>query len=1137
MNKTAALESLSVESLVSQVTDEFLDRLDKGEQPKIEDYANRYPEIAMVLRQVLPALLVLRLPASDAAAPNHTPHFEQDVTGRLGDYRLVREVGRGGMGVVYEAQQISLGRRVALKVLPFAAALDAKQLQRFKNEAQAAAHLHHQNIVPVYAVGCERAVHFYAMQFIDGQTLAAMIRALRQQAGLEPQGENVPAANGLTGPYLPAPIVVPDASTQPAAALSTERSATGSAFFRSAAHLGMQAAAALEYAHQMGVVHRDIKPANLIVDGRGNLWITDFGLAHCQSQAGLTMTGDLMGTLRYMSPEQALAQRVIVDHRTDVYSLGATLYELITMEPVFAGSDRQELLRQIAFEDPRPPRSLNKEIPAELETIVLKAVEKNPADRYATAQELADDLERFLKDEPIRAKRPSVVQRLRKWARRHRPVVASTIVATAAVLAITIVTLTISLGNISGALIEKSAALEREKETTYLQRTALAGRELAAGNVGRAEELLDDCPERLRGWEWHFLKRQRYDKPAPMQHRATVIKVAFSPDGRQIASVDMDGAFEIRDPRTGQVLHTLERQALPNRARLVRGLAYSPDSRTLALARQDGTVRLWNATDGQPMQTLKGHEGPVWQVAFSPDSRTIISGSSDGTVRLWDVVSGKELRKFEGHPAPVKGVAFRPDGQSLIAACDDGTVKVWDRDAGRELFSFRGDLSSPWVARFSPDAGRLGWACMDGVVKVWDTTTGKLEINVQSNTHQCRAIVFHPDRKRIALAGFDGTVRLLDAATGREMLTIFAHHSPVADAAFSHDGTKIASGSYDHTLRIWDATRLPVGGPVTAHCVTLDTGHKEAVSGVDFSANGRWLASSSWDGTVKVWECDVAPDSVSMGQGRKPVLRHTLHGHKARVTGVVFSPDNRTLATGSLDKTVKLWDLQGPVGDSLTELRTIPTAERVLSLAFSADGRFLAAGQNIGIALYDPATGKEAAPFKRTPTPVPALAFNPVSGRLASASASDPAIRFWDTASQKELSEIRHYSNPNSSVAFSPDGNLIACQGRAQAAAEPAVTVWDAQTREVRHVLKGHALYVWKVAFSPDGRYLASGSWDSTIKIWDLKDSSVEPVTLRGHAGIIHGLDFNTDGSRLASGSGYAGNGEVKVWDALLWKK
>jgi serine/threonine protein kinase/Tfp pilus assembly protein PilF len=336
------------------------------------------------------------------------------VSGILGDFRLLREVGRGGMGIVYEAMQISLGRRVALKVLPFAATMDPRHLQRFQNEARAAASLHHTNIVPVYYVGCERGVHFYAMQFIDGQSLAAF---LEQQHGSSAN------SNQPTTAYAPASPDAPAAETAVQAAASTARQPRDRAYFRRVAEWGIQAAEALDHAHQLGIVHRDVKPANLLVDPTGRLWITDFGLAQMQSDSRLTVTGDLVGTLRYMSPEQALAKRVPIDQRTDVYALGATLYELLTLHPVFGGNDRQELLRQIAFEEPRPPRRLDRAVPAELEVIALKALEKNPAERYGTAQELADDLRRFLHDEPIRARRSSLARRARKWARRHRAAV------------------------------------------------------------------------------------------------------------------------------------------------------------------------------------------------------------------------------------------------------------------------------------------------------------------------------------------------------------------------------------------------------------------------------------------------------------------------------------------------------------------------------------------------------------------------------------------------------------------------------------------------------------------------------------------------------------------------------------------
>jgi serine/threonine protein kinase/Tfp pilus assembly protein PilF len=409
VNELTTAEEFSLEALVAQLADEYADALARGEQLRVEEYVGRYPQHANVIRNLFASLRLMHLsgsgPRGEAAAAG-----ELQPEGPLGDFRLVREVGRGGMGVVYEAEQISLGRRVALKVLPFAAALDATQLQRFKNEALAAAQLQHPNIVPVYAVGCERGVHYYVMQLVEGQTLAALIGAM---CHLARQEETAPQVQ----PALPA------RSTQNLAGASTDRSARDPAHSHLVASLGAQAAEALEHAHQLGVIHRDIKPANLLLDGQAKLWVTDFGLARLNGDPGLTLTGDLVGTVRYMSPEQTAGKHAVLDHRTDVYSLGATLYELLTLRPACDGRERQEVLRQVLAEEPKPPRRLNPGIPADLETIVLKTLEKSPSDRYATAGELADDLRRFLEDAPIRARRPTLGQRLRRWGRRHQPLV------------------------------------------------------------------------------------------------------------------------------------------------------------------------------------------------------------------------------------------------------------------------------------------------------------------------------------------------------------------------------------------------------------------------------------------------------------------------------------------------------------------------------------------------------------------------------------------------------------------------------------------------------------------------------------------------------------------------------------------
>ncbi len=477
---------------LSAVLVAVLEALDSGQGVDRAELLARHPEYAAELARFLDdqervdrCALPLRV-----ATLTRLPDSPLGPT-QLGDFRLLREVGRGGMGIVYEAVQESLGRRVALKVLPLAATLDPKRLQRFQNEARAAAGLHHTNIVPVYYVGCERGVHFYAMQFIDGRTLASVIADLRRQTG-----QAAPAAAGPepTAAYLPwRPAAPGNEPTPPVARQWTEVSVTSREYFCTVARLGVHAAEALDYAHQLGVVHRDIKPANLMVDGAGHVWVTDFGLAQVQhAEASLTATGDLVGTLRYMSPEQALAQRVVIDHRSDVYSLGATLYELLTLRPAVVGTDRQEVLRRIAFEEPLSPRRLNRHIPAELETVVLKSLEKAPQDRYAMAQELADDLRRWLDHRPVQARRPSWLRVAAKWTRRHR--------AAATAAAVCLLVCLVAVGGSVGWAVGQRRAREREAERKVLDTLEEALPRLRQGNpqdaaliaaVQRAKEQVD----------------------------------------------------------------------------------------------------------------------------------------------------------------------------------------------------------------------------------------------------------------------------------------------------------------------------------------------------------------------------------------------------------------------------------------------------------------------------------------------------------------------------------------------------------------------------------------------------------------------------------------------------------------------
>jgi serine/threonine protein kinase len=391
--------------------------------------------------------------------------------GVLGDYQILREIGRGGMGVVYEAEQVSLGRRVALKVLPAAAALDPKQLHRFQVEAHAAACLHHTHIVPIHAVGCERGIPFYVMQLIEGRSLAHLIRDLASHDGLEPA--HSAKRNGSTTLQRESDVTTADSPAPGRTILSggSSSSTRSRAYIHSVAELGVQAAEALEHAHQNGVLHRDIKPANLLLDPRGQLWVTDFGLARVPGDSPLTVTGDLLGTLRYMSPEQALSRRVLIDGRTDTYSLGVTLYELLTLRPAFSGKDRQEVLRRIAEEDPRPIRKINRSVPADLETIIHKAMAKEPEGRYRTAQEMAEDLRRFLGNQTIRARRPSAWEIVVKWGRRHPSLVASTLL---------ILCLLVSSLGVSTTLVRR----ERDEARRERQR--------AEANFALARQAVDD---------------------------------------------------------------------------------------------------------------------------------------------------------------------------------------------------------------------------------------------------------------------------------------------------------------------------------------------------------------------------------------------------------------------------------------------------------------------------------------------------------------------------------------------------------------------------------------------------------------------------------------------------------------------
>jgi WD40 repeat protein len=881
-------------------------------------------------------------------------------------------------------------------------------------------------------------------------------------------------------------------------------------FFRTVAQLGVQAAEALEHAHQLGIIHRDIKPANLLLDAGGRLWVTDFGLAHCQRQPGLTMTGDVLGTLRYMSPEQALAKRAAVDARTDVYSLGVTLYELLTLEPAYNGRDREEVLRQIALEEPRLPGRWNKAVPAELETIVLKAMAKAPEERYATAQELADDLERYLKDEAIRARRPTLVQRTRKWTRRHLPVLWTAGLSLVAMLVLAVIELAASNILITREKAQTDAAKEELERTLYYQRIALAEREWSANNLGLVEQLLDACPPDLRGWEWGYLRRLRYQRVPDLHHAQALLGVAVSPDGERIASSSLDGIIKIWDAKTGQELLTI-----PAHKSLVWSIAFSPDGQSLVSGSWDKTVKVWHAQTGRERYTLPRHRVEVWSVAFSPDGKLLASGAGGhegGELKLWDASTGQELRTFRGHTSRVYCVAFSPDGQRLASAGagTDKTVRLWEVHTGQELLTFPDHQHDVSGVAFSPD-GRLVASCASatagwggGELKVWNARTGQVIHDLHQHTRGVWRLAFSPDGRRLASASFDLTVKIWDVASGHEALTLRGHVGYVYGLVFGPDGHRLFSCGHDGTVRIWDAT--PLGHQEDEGCLTLPGQSGEVTSVAFHPQDPAVVASASADGTVRLWNTRAG----------LPVLN--FRDPSGTVASLAFSPDGRLLATVGHEKNVKIWDTEHG-----TLIRTLSgQLSGDLSVVFLAGGqRIASAGWDKVGRIWDLRTGGILHELRGHAWMICRLAASPNGRHLVSAS-EDGTVRLWNVESGKEavgppLKERAH----GWCAAFSRDGRLLASLG-----VDQSVKIWETATWKLLHSLPDPTGVPRSVAFSPDGRWIAWGGTDSTVKLWQAATGELQ--VLRGHTNWVHGVAFSCDGKQIASASA---DGTVKIWN------
>jgi len=1140
--------------------DELTDRLQAGESIDFEAYAQVHPDHAEQLRKLVPALEMmvhLKRSAVLGAARTSPPGRSNELElGELGDFRLVREVGRGAMGIVYEAEQISLRRRVALKVLPFAAALDARQIQRFQVEAQAAACLHHPHIVPVHGVGCERGVHYYAMQLIDGQSLAAVIGELRRLDGLDtgdgPNPDPIPIststlANRLlcghaserpdgVGTRSPALRVaaVRNAAESPTPRTGRGRSAGTSSHtrdhVRAAARLGLEAALALDHAHAQGILHRDIKPGNLMLDAAGRLWITDFGLAQVRGDDRLTLSGDVLGTLRYMSPEQALGRRVVIDGRTDIYSLGVTLYELLTLRPAVDGRDRAEVLRRIAEHEPAPLRRLNPAVPRDLETIVTKAMDKDPVGRYATAGDLVMDLRRFLEDRPIRARRVYAAERFLRWCKRN-PVVAALVAAVfvllAAVAGVASVGYVQTKRALNGEGKQRAAAEAAEQEMRrqwYAASINLMQLAWDTGQVSRLRALLAQAeayPE--RGFEWSYWQRLCHlEQHTLIGHRDQVTSVSWSPDGTRLATGSKDGTAKVWEAASGRELLTLKGHAgevgavsgSANDPRYAMSVSWSPDGTRLATGSWDSTAaKVWEAAGGRELLTLEGHAGGVSSVSWSPDGTRLATGSGDGTAKVWDASSGRELLTLKGQTGEDASVSWSPDGTRLATGgMDDGTAKVWDAAGGRELLTVKGHTNVVRSVSWSPDGQRLATGGSDGTAKVWDAASGRELLTLKGHVRSIGSVSWSPDGTRLATGSADSTAKVWDAVGGGELLTLKGHTGWVVSVSWSPNGTRLATGSYDGTAKVWEGA----GG---RELLTLK-GHAGGVSSVSWSPDGTRLATAGWDRTAKVWDA----------AGGRELL--ALKGHTKEIPSVSWSPDGTRLATGSYDGTAKVWEAAG--GRELLTLKG--HAAEVWSVSWSPDATRLATASGDGTAkVWEAAGGRELLTLKGHTGNVRSVSgsandlrqamsvsWSPDGTRLATGS-WDGTAKVWEAAGGRELLTLKGHTNVVRFVSWSPDGQRLATGSD-----DGTAKVWEAAGGRELLTLKGHTGWVPSVSWSPDGQRLATGSYDGTAKVWEAAGGR-ELLTLKGHAGNIRSVAWSPDGQRLATGS-Y--DGTAKVWEA-----